>query len=312
MSNHASHSRLAGFDSYYKLKILPILSTRADLRKATLRKFWKFPAIAFPLGFVFDFFQDSDAFLFGFGSFIALIVSAVAGLVLYAQARDKLKGEVLPELCKFLGLDYILTSTGRIDPRRFRELGLLPSWDRINLEDEISGRYRDVGITLLEATLVEIIETTDEDGDTHEQRTVKFQGLLFECDFPKRFKGTTTVLRDRFFKGFRKGERVRLEDPEFEKLYDVFGDDQVEARYLLTPRFMERIKELDRVSNSDGLQLAFTGDKMLMALRMRGDQFEIGSMLKSMVGKHEIEAVAEQICIVFDVVETLSLDNAEY
>ena len=43
-----------------------------------------------------------------------------------------------------------------------------------------------------------------------------------------------------------------------------------------------------------------------------GDQFEVGSMLKSMVEKHEIEAVAEQICIVFDVVETLSLDNAEY
>ena len=62
----------------------------------------------------------------------------------------------------------------------------------------------------------------------------------------KTFKGTTIIKRDRgkvanFFRSKMSGlESVKLEDPKFEKLFDVYGNDQIEARYLLTPSFMER------------------------------------------------------------------------
>jgi hypothetical protein len=36
--------------------------------------------------------------------------------------------------------------------------------------------------------------------------------------------------------GKKKWERVVLESPEFERLYDVYGEDQVETRKLFTPR----------------------------------------------------------------------------
>jgi hypothetical protein len=43
---------------------------------------------------------------------------------------------------------------------------------------------------------------------------------------------------------------VVLESPEFERLYDVYGEDQVETRRLLTPRVQEALvhlrKYLDR------------------------------------------------------------------
>lgn len=311
MGNRTTHSRLTGFDSFYKLKILPLLIDAQIQRKAAIRKFLWFPAIAFPLGFVFDAFQESESFLFGFGTFAALFICCFAGAIFWVLLNNAIKGEVLPEICRFLDLEYSLTTTGRIGPKRFRELDLLPKWDKINLEDEISGRYRDVEITLLEAKLTEIVQSMGDDEDREERRVV-FQGLLIECDFPKSFKGTTTVLSDRLLKGFRKGERVRLEDPEFESRYDVFSDDQVEARFLLTPLFMERIKELDQTSNCVGLQMAFADDKLRLALRMSRDQFEIVSLRKSLVDKQQIKAVAEQICIIFDIVETLSLDNAEY
>jgi hypothetical protein len=45
--------------------------------------------------------------------------------------------------------------------------------------------------------------------------------------------------------GRKKGlERVVLESPEFERLFDVYGEDQVEARKLLTPRAQEALVRL--------------------------------------------------------------------
>jgi hypothetical protein len=42
-------------------------------------------------------------------------------------------------------------------------------------------------------------------------------------------------------KGFERLERVVLESPEFERLYDAYGEDQVGARKLLTPRVQEAL-----------------------------------------------------------------------
>jgi hypothetical protein len=45
--------------------------------------------------------------------------------------------------------------------------------------------------------------------------------------------------------GRKKGlERVVLESPEFERLFDVYGEDQVETRKLLTPRVQEALVRL--------------------------------------------------------------------
>jgi len=47
----------------------------------------------------------------------------------------------------------------------------------------------------------------------------------------------------RIKKGFERSKRVVLESPEFERLYDAYGD-QVEARKLLTPRVQEALVRL--------------------------------------------------------------------
>jgi len=39
-------------------------------------------------------------------------------------------------------------------------------------------------------------------------------------------------------------KRVGLVDPVFEKIFEAYGTDQVEARYLLTPTFMQRLVRL--------------------------------------------------------------------
>ena len=44
-----------------------------------------------------------------------------------------------------------------------------------------------------------------------------------------------------------KLQDVKLEDISFDKRFNVYTKDQVEARYLTTPTFMERLKNLLRL-----------------------------------------------------------------
>lgn len=56
---------------------------------------------------------------------------------------------------------------------------------------------------------------------------------------------------------FFDGEQVNLEDVEFSKVYNVSADDQVEARYILTPTFMERLLKYNQ-KNKGEVQVFFS------------------------------------------------------
>ncbi len=76
--------------------------------------------------------------------------------------------------------------------------------------------------------------------------------------------------------GRRSKGYVRLESPEFEKRFDVFGD-EVEARKLLTPSFMERLaKFVEEDAGKRNIEFAFleTGFRMVVDLMKSGGTME--------------------------------------
>jgi hypothetical protein len=57
-----------------------------------------------------------------------------------------------------------------------------------------------------------------------------------------------TVFAIFLVKYFLSKDRVKLENQEFEKIFDVQSKDEVEARRLLTPKMMEKLVELVKQS----------------------------------------------------------------
>lgn len=57
-----------------------------------------------------------------------------------------------------------------------------------------------------------------------------------------------------------------MEDPEFERLFTVYADDEVEARMILTPAMMKKLTAL-RCSFTHDLMLSFSGDTFYYALQ---------------------------------------------
>ncbi|MGM9994166.1 MAG: DUF3137 domain-containing protein [Candidatus Avigastranaerophilus sp.] len=52
-------------------------------------------------------------------------------------------------------------------------------------------------------------------------------------------------------------KKVQMEDPDFNRAFSVESTDQVEARYLLTPTFMERLKEFAKDYPNNELNVSF-------------------------------------------------------
>lgn len=107
-----------------------------------------------------------------------------------------------------------------------------------------------------------------------------FKGLFFEADFHKHFKGRTLLLprkSDRLpkiFKPLRKfdGERVKFEDVQFEKNFNVYATDPVEARYILSLPLMEALNQLQNRFNCK-IYASFLGDNMYLAINWKKKLF---------------------------------------
>ena len=104
-----------------------------------------------------------------------------------------------------------------------------------------------------------------------------FRGMFGCCKVQREFKGYVMLLPDHLetkvgylaqtIQGFKQkfgAKFVHMEDPEFEKLFVVYADDEVEARMVLTPAMMQRMTHLRQTFKRD-LMISFNGDTFYFA-----------------------------------------------
>jgi hypothetical protein len=306
-----TRAELQGFRSYYQKEIEPWMAEQKDKQKGAWR--WALMVgipslVGFPIAIWLFFFVlswETWAFII-----IALYVVGLGALTIWPL--NKLKGEIksflVTKVCGFFNFDYSETASGSgFD--QFEKSGLLPGYDRRDLEDEIKGEHSGVPFDLVECKLED--ERRDSKGRTTYVQI--YHGVLFRFNFPKDFEGQTLVVKDsgkigNFFKGMKKkGERINLEDPRFEKQFEVWGTDQIEARYLLTPTFMERVVELASSMGEKRVELCFNGNRLLVSVHVSKNQFEGGSIFTSVTDKRRVEELVNEICKIFDIIDTLKL-----
>lgn len=223
------------------------------------------------------------------------------------RLHGEVKAHLLGRVCNYMGLSYS-EKPQNFPFDSFKGAGLLPSYNTCKLEDHIRGVHDTVKFQLAEC----VLKRRQRTGKTTSYVEV-YHGILVALTFTKQFNGKLLVRRDagaigNFFGGLGKEQRIRLEDPRFEKMFEVYGTDQVEARYLLTPTFMERIVDLTALFGKKAVELAFTDNRLLVSIRVSTDQFEGGGLFTKMTDTARIETLVKELCAVFDVVDTLQLN----
>ena len=108
--------------------------------------------------------------------------------------------------------------------------------------------------------------------------------------FARRFNGATLIEKDKQRRNFLFGsekesitvsglrlDRVDMVDPAFEERFTVWSNDQVEARYLVHPEYVERLTALETAFGGDNMRALFKDGSLLVVLE-NGNQFESGSL----------------------------------
>lgn len=235
---------------------------------------------------------------------IAIAIGAGWGMVPLTTLRKRVKSEINTTVTDVFGLSYSVTSHAP-GFNTFETLGLLPHHDRSSFEDHIAGP--------VDGSQMELYEAHLEERRRSKNRTyyvTVFRGVLIRIQFPRKVEGTTVITRDRgWFNGLtamgkkwgsKKLERIGLVDPTFEKIFEVYGDDQVLARYMLTPSFMERLMDLEKALHGKQVRAAFLpgeagqGGELILAAET-GNQFEVGSMFQPLASKTRVETVVREL-----------------
>lgn len=177
---------------------------------------------------------------------------------------------------------------------------LLPGYDDRKFEDLIEGDRAESHFSLVECKL------TEEQGSGKNRRTVTvFQGLLFHIEYPQPFLGRTMIARQGWWRGIFRDkslQKVDLAAKELEDSFTIYSNDQVEARFLLTPDRMERLIALERHFKGGKLRGIFEGDHLTLALEA-DDQFEAGSIWKPLVDPDRYISALTEIGLVCDVID---------
>ncbi len=216
--------------------------------------------------------------------------------------------EMLVEpVCHEFGMTFESSPLDPADIMTFRNLKLVPHWDRAKYEDRLTGQRQNAPFEFFEAHLEEKHETSSRNGRRTEWVTV-FRGQCLVARFPKPFKGVTRVERDHGAMNFlaKLGQdlpRVKLEDPVFEKSFEVYGTDQVEARFILTPDFMERLLSLEKAFQGKKLRCAFSGGEMYLCVEGK-NLFEPGSMYRRMDDLSRVREMLTDFAAVFLLIDS--------
>ena len=246
------------------------------------------------------------------------IVPAGIFIAIMAAPLNALHGEVKTglndRLAGVFGLTYAAKPASPTHFDSFRSHGLIPSSDRRDFEDHFSGTAHGADFELYEAELKQ--------RRRNKNRTyyvTVFRGVLIRIAFPRTIEGVTLITRDQGIFNILDGlmrsanggrlERIGLVDPKFERIFQVYGTDQVMARYLMTPTFMERVLALETALKGknvrgvfdEGLADGFGKGELLLAAET-GNLFEPGSLFKPLNVLDRVEALYRDFELIEEII----------
>ncbi|HEY0997791.1 MAG TPA: DUF3137 domain-containing protein [Gemmatimonadaceae bacterium] len=200
---------------------------------------------------------------------VTIAGSFVLGGWVYQRARKEVatlyKRVVMQRVVKALGSDLAYRPESSLTRGHWERMDLFPVRpSSFRSEDEVRGRKANVTYAIHE------VRATRREGKTEK---VLFRGFVAQLEFNKHFQGHTVVVPDRegrslpgklFGDALERSkiggkQIVRLENPDFEAQFSVYGTDDQEARYLLTPKMMELIMEANALQ-PEQIRLAFLGN----------------------------------------------------
>lgn len=198
-----------------------------------------------------------------------------------------------------------------IDKSIIASTNMMYMGDRYTSNDLITGSYKNIGFTQADVHIED--KRRDSDGDSY--YVTLFRGRWMIFDFNKNFKANVQVSQKGFGNNKVKSlfsndklKYVEMESEQFNKIFKVYAVEPIDAFYILTPKIMERLMNLDEM-NSGKLLLCFVDNKLHVGIYDNKDSFEHGSVFKKIDQEETVSNISEDIKKITMFVDELELDN---
>jgi hypothetical protein len=264
--------------------------------------------------------QFADSWLAG-TAMVALFSFAPAFFFIWAEYQGykrAFKQFAIPYIVKAFGKDIHYTPTGSIGLNEFVDSDLFnDDIDRFEGSNLVMGK---VGQTQFKASEVHAQKAQrSKNGDAY---LTLFKGIFFTANFYKGFRGATFVLPDSFlakpgsvFQPLQRlighyhsrGELLSLEDPEFERFFAVYSDNQITARYLLSTSLMARLVDF-RKKHGQTLYLSLIDGRIYLAISNTKTLFE-PPLLRTLLDIKLYEVYMQDMSLLMGIIEDLELSQ---
>jgi Ca2+/Na+ antiporter len=236
-----------------------------------------------------------------------------------AEYRHDFKEKVVREVVRMINPDWNYYPDDRISQDDYFKSNLFPDdVDRYTGDDKVEGVIDKTDFQFSELHTEYKSETRDDDGRKEETWHTIFKGIFFHADFNKEIKGKTLVLPDTAEKLFGslgkklqtlsgRGQLIKMEDVEFEKLFVVYGSDQIESRYVLTPSMMRSMIAIKKKYKKN-VYFSFIGSRIYVAISIKKDLFE-PRLLRSGVRFSDIEHMNEYFSVIETIINEMNLNT---
>lgn len=258
--------------------------------------------------------ESNIMMFFAFGYF------ALGGIIYKILIKDytkEFKEKIILPLITELDSHLNYVPEQHISQRHFQNSKLFNSRiDRFAGNDFVHGKIDDVHI---EFSDIHVEKKTKNSKNQDSWNTI-FQGLFIVADFHKHFKGSTVILPDTAQSTFgdliggwlqsnnaSREELVKMDNPEFEKVFVVYSNDQVEARYILSHSLMEKLLVFKKRSKHN-IYISFIGASIHMAIEYNKDLFE-PSIFHSLLDYKIAMEYVQSLYLCIGIVEELQLNQ---
>ena len=226
--------------------------------------------------------------------------------------REEFKDKVIRPLIQYMAPEIKAQKKAEIPRDLIQSCGLflpLPADFSTQVEDAFEGTIEGLKVFFAQVSVTYTVPGRSMDDS---DQTVSHTGLLFSTEFHKNFKSRTLIRSgdiEGLIGGYMKsvlsgenkvlktafqimaptrasekrvdpreqirawGDEVRMEHPEFEKIFEVRSQDPVEARYILSTSLIQRILDYHRWAHCP-IEISFVSSKMHVFLKV-GDVFDL-------------------------------------
>ena len=326
------------FRTYYSEKLCGDYVGLEPIRKKYLRQFGVRMAVGFVaagLYYACCVMRNVSAEVIFSNNVLGIYVVFISFFGLWARKpcvwyQKDSKRLVMDKILAFWGdVHYSASSESDIPAEDLRKSGLFGNFEDRKAADEFKGVYKGAEVIVSEQCLTRTVHMRE-----GSREAMVFNGIVIKLKLAKKIAGQTVVRSDRGWfnfmisalrggrKEFANGtvvesifiksmqQNVKLKDPVFEREWEVYATDQIEARYILTPALMERMLEIKRRFGGKSIEFSFFDNQALIAVRTNKDMFETTSLFTPSLSYCRVQEVVAQFYSIFSAIGLLQ--GAEY